>query len=145
MAYTREELDMANRASRTGKKRMSWKSVTYMDGGFRNTVLQFEDDQNLSRFIWRTAKMYGMKEVTLADVGKMLAAADECIFILRGDENGQREFTAEGRKPTWVMNYDRKQMWAAMHIIETVGWAESYLREIEIGGEKRQQRIWTLA
>lgn len=128
-----------------GKGKGRWKAVCYENEGFRQTVMMFENDQNLSRFVWRTAKANGMKEVTLADVEKMLKAADETIFILRGDENGQREFCGNWRKPTWVMKIDRKQMWSAMHIIETVGWAESTLREIEVNGEKRNQRVWTLA
>ena len=126
-----------------GTKR--WSAVSYENEGFRNTVIQFENDQNLSRFVWRTARANGMKDITLADVEKMLKAADETIFILFGDENGKREFVGNWRKPTWVMNIDRKQMWCAMKTIENAGWAESYLREIEIKGEKRNQRVWTLA
>ena len=148
--YTREQMAAANATSggnrqRKQKMNLRWKSVTYLNEGFRNTVMQFENDQNLSRFVWRTAKANGMRDITLADVAKMLKAADETVFILHGDEDGRREFTAEGRKPTWVMRIDRKQMWAAMMTIENVGWAESYKREIEIQGEKREQRVWTLA
>ena len=132
-----------NGGNGNGKGR--WASVTYMDAGFRNAVVMFEDDQNLSRFIWRTAKANRMRDVTLADVQRMLEAADETVFVLRGDENGKREFDGNGRKPTWVMGYDRKAMYRAMMMIENTGYAESCLREIEIRGEKRQQRVWTLA
>lgn len=127
------------------KIRVSWKSISYLNEGFRKTVVAFENDQNLSRFVWRTAKLNGMREITLSDVQKMLAAADETIFILRGDEDGKREFIGDGRKPTWVMQIDRKQMWAAMHVIETVGWAESRLEDITVNGKEMQQRVWTLA
>lgn len=125
--------------------RKSWKSVTYENEAFRRAVYQFEDEQNLSRFVWRVARMNGMNDVTLADVEKMLKAADEAVFILRGDENGKREFTPEGRKPTWVMSITRKDMWQAMMVIEKTGCAESCLREIEVQGEKRNQRVWTLS
>lgn len=127
------------------KKNGRWSQITYENEGFRRTVMTFEDDRNLSRFVWRTAKANGMKDITLADVEKMLKAADETVFILRGDENGQREFQGNWRKPTWVMKIDRKAMRDAMFSIETVGWATSALREIEIKGEKKNQRVWTLA
>lgn len=127
------------------QRRMVWKSVTYLNEGFRNTVTMFESERNLSRFVWRTAKANGMREVTLADVQKMLKAADEVIFILRGNENGAREFIGNERKPTWVMSISRSEMRAAMMCIENTGCAESYLREIEINGEKRQQRVWALS
>ena len=123
----------------------NWKSVSYENARFRQTVMQFAEEQNLSRFVWRTAKMNGWRDITLADVQKMLRAADETIFILKGDEQGRREFDENGRKPTWVMRIDRKAMWAAMMIIEKTGCAESMLREIEVQGEKRNQRVWTLA
>ena len=59
------------------KTKVSWKEITYMNEGFRQIVAKFEEDQNLSRFVWRTAKANGIKEVTLSDVEKMLRAADE--------------------------------------------------------------------
>lgn len=127
------------------KIRVNWKSVTYLNEGFRQIVFQYEDEQNLSRFVWRTAKLNGMKEITLSDVEKMLNAADETIWILHGDEDGKREFVGNFRKPTWVMNIDRKGMWVAMNFIEKVGWAESRLEEITVNGEQRKQRVWTLA
>lgn len=127
------------------KQKISWKSVTYQNEGFRRVVCMFENEQNLSRFVWRTAKANGMREITLSDVEKMLKAADETIFILQGDENGKREFVGNFRKPTWVMEISRKEMWTAMNFIEKVGWAESRLEEITVNGEERKQRVWTLA
>jgi len=124
---------------------VSWKSVTYLNEGFRQIVAQFESDRNLSRFVWRTAKANGMKEITLSDVEKLLKAADETIFILRGNENGRREFSGNERKPTWVMAISRKDMWAALHIIEQVGWAESRLEDITVNDKEMKQRVWTLA
>lgn len=124
---------------------MSWKSVTYLNAGFRQIVARFEDDRNLSRFVWRTAKANGMKEITLSDVEKLLKAADETIFILRGDEQGNREFVGNERKPTWVMAISRKEMWAAMNVIEKTGWAESRLEDITVNDKEMKQRVWTLA
>ena len=138
--YTREQMDAANRKSGSGSswagRKGRWSSVTYMNEKFRQVVATFEQEQNLSRFIWRTAKMQGMKDLTLAD---------ETIFVIRGDKDGKREFDGNNRKPTWVMQFSRKQMWAAMMTIENAGCAESYKREIQIQGETREQRIWTLA
>lgn len=126
------------------KTKVSWKSVTYQNEGFRQIVAAFEDGQNLSRFVWRTAKLNGMREVTLSDVEKMLMAADETVFILRGNEDGKREFKGNFRRPTWVMNIDRKQMWVAMNIIEKTGWAESRLEDITVNGKEMKQRVWAL-
>ena len=54
------------------QQKVSWKSVTYTKKEFRETCILFDQEKNLARFIWRTAKMNGMKEVTLGDVEKML-------------------------------------------------------------------------
>ena len=125
------------------KTRVSWKSITYVQADFRNTCIQFENDKNLSRFVWRTAKINGMNEVTLSDVQRMLDAADETIWIL----SGKHEFLAEDpnrRAPTWVMDINRKRMYAALMTITDKGWATTELRDITIQGEQRQQRVWTL-
>lgn len=127
------------------KKRGRWSAVCYENEKFRNIVMTFDCERNLSRFIYRTAKANGMKDLALADVEKMLKAADEVIFVMKGDEDGRREFCGNWRKPTWVMSYDRKQMYRAMMNIVDAGWAETYKREIEIKGETREQRIWELA
>lgn len=123
--------------------RTSWKTVTYEKKEFRETCIRFSDDRNLSRFVWRTAELNGMKEVTLSDVQKMLEAADETIWILEGTH----EFLAENpdrRAPTWIMSIDRKRQYAAMMKIKDAGWATTELRDITIQGEQRQQRVWTL-
>ena len=127
------------------KTRVNWSSINYLQEGFRKTVIQFDADHNLSRFVWRTAKEYGLKQLTLSDVQKLLNAADETLFILRGDENGKREFNGNQRKPTWVMEISRKDMWVAMHAIEKTGDAESQLMDISVNGKELQQRVWTLA
>lgn len=125
------------------KTKVNWSSVTYQTAQFRETAIQFDQDQNLSRFVWRTAKLNGMKEITLSDVQKMLEKADETIWILKGDH----EFMAEDpnrRAPTWVMRIDRKKQYAAMMRITDAGWATTELRDITVKGEKMQQRVWTL-
>ena len=125
------------------KTKVNWSSVTYTTAQFRETAIQFDQDQNLSRFVWRTAKLNGMKEITLSDVQKMLDRADETIWILKGDH----EFMAEDpnkRQPTWVMRIDRKKQYAALMKITDAGWATTELRDITIKGEKMQQRVWTL-
>lgn len=125
------------------KTRVSWKSITYTQSEFRETVITFAKDKNLSRFVWRTAKMNGMNEITLSDVQKMLNAADETIWIL----GGEHEWMAEDpnkRKPTWIMAIDRKKQYAAMMRITEAGWAQTELRDITIRGEKMKQRVWTL-
>lgn len=127
------------------KTRVNWKNISYLQEGFRKTVIQFDEDHNLSRFVWRTAKQYGMRQLTLSDVQKLLNAADETLFILRGDEDGKREFIGDQRKPTWVMEISRKDMWVAMHTIEKTGYAESQLMDITVNGKEMQQRVWTLA
>lgn len=127
------------------KTRVNWKSISYLQEGFRKTVIQFDEDHNLSRFVWRTAKEYGLKQLTLSDVQKLLNAADETLFILRGDKDGKREFVGDQRKPTWVMEISRKQMWVALHTIEQTGYAESQLMDITVNGKDLQQRVWTLA
>lgn len=134
-----------NQGAEIARERKRWKAVCYENEGFRNTVMTFDQEKNLSRFVYRTAKMNGMKDITLADVEKMLKAADETIFICKGDEQGRREFNGDSRKPTWVMTINRKGMFAAMMTIERSGFAESELREITVRGEKWQQRVWTLA
>ena len=125
------------------KVKVNWKSCTYETEKFRETAIQFDSDKNLSRFVWRTAKLNGMTEITLSDVQKMLEKADETIWILKGNH----EFLAEDpnrRAPTWVMTIDRKKQYAAMMRITDAGWAKTELREIVVRGEKMQQRVWTL-
>lgn len=125
------------------KVKISWKSITYTRAEFRETCISFDNDKNLSRFVWRTAKINGMDEVTLSDVQKMLDAADETIWVL-GDKH---DFLAEDpnrRAPTWIMNIDRKKQYAAMMRITNAGWATTELRDITVQGEQRQQRVWTL-
>ena len=125
------------------KTKVNWSSITYTTAQFRETAIQFDEDKNLSRFVWRTAKLNGMQEITLSDVQKMLDKADETIWILKGDH----AFMAEDpnkRAPTWVMRIDRKKMYAALMRITEAGWATTELRDIEVKGEKMQQRVWTL-
>lgn len=143
--YGTQSRDGYQQGAQGQKKNSRWSAVSYQNAGFRQTVMKFAEEMNLSRFVWRTAKMNGMRDITLADVEKMLKAADETIFILQGDENGRREFIGDERKPTWVMKIDRKKMHAAMMTIENTGNAESELREIQIRGETYNQRVWTLA
>lgn len=125
------------------KTRISWTSITYQKKDFRETCIQFDQDQNLSRFVWRTAKLNGMKEITLSDVRKMLEAADETIWILRGNHEFQAE-DPDKRAPTWVMQMDRKAQWVALMRITDAGWATTDLRDITIRGEQMKQRVWTL-
>ena len=108
------------------KTRVNWSSINYLQEGFRKTVIQFDADHNLSRFVWRTAKEYGLKQLTLSDVQKL-------------------EFIGDQRKPTWVMEISRKDMWVALHAIEKTGYAESQLMDITVNGKEMQQRVWTLA
>ena len=124
------------------QQKVSWKSVTYTKKEFRETCILFDQEKNLARFIWRTAKMNGMKEVTLGDVEKMLTRADETIWILRGPHEFDQD-DPDQRKPTWVMTIDRKRMFAAMMTMTDKGYMSTELRELRTNKEWKQ-RVWTL-
>ncbi len=122
------------------EKRVSWKSISYEKKDFREVVMQFNSERNLSRFLWRTAQLNGLKEITMADVRKMLKAADETIWIL-GDKHEFDEDQNQ-RKATWVMTLTDKAAWVALMKIVKAGYASSELKPIKVGGEDRSQRVW---
>ncbi len=126
---------------RKKEKRISWKSISYEKADFRKVVMQFDQEHNLSRFIWRTAQLNGMKEITMSDVRKMLKAADETIWIL-GDKHEFDEQDPNQRKATWVMKLTDKAAWVALMQIVKSGYASSELMPITVAGEERKQRIW---
>lgn len=123
------------------EKKINWHSVTYIKKDFRETVIQFENDKNLSRFIFRTAKALGMWQVTLADVKHMLEAADETIWILNTDHRFKASNPDE-REPTWIMAIDRKRMYAALMKIADAGWARTYKKNMKYGEKEVEQRFW---
>lgn len=128
---------------RKKEKRISWKSISYEKADFRKVVMQFNSEHNLSRFIWRTAQLNGMNEITMADVRKMLKAADETIWIL-GNKHEFDENDPNQRKATWVMKLTDKAAWVALMQIVKTGYATSELKPITIAGEERKQRVWKL-
>ena len=140
MEYERKPEKMGYEAK---KKRTSWSCVTYCNSDFRRTVMQFDDDRNLSRFVYRTAKMNHMDEVTLSDVRKMIAAADETIWILKGDHRFRAD-NPDMREETWVMQIDGKAQYVALMKIVNAGFATTDKRPIKVQDKDVEQRYWTL-
>ncbi len=131
------------RKTGAAEKKVKWTSISYEKAGFREICMQFDSEKNLSRFLYRTAKLNGMTEITMADVRKMLKAADETIWIL-GDKHEFDEKNPDQRKPTWVMATTDKASWVALMKIVNAGYASSELKQITIKGEERSQRVWKL-
>lgn len=127
--------------------KINWKRVTYVNRDFRQCCKTLEEEHNLSRFIWRVAKTVEITELTKNDVKKILQAADETIWILNGSAEFERDEEGnetDGRAPTWIRNIEDIGIWKSLMRIQNAGLATSYLKEITIGKEKRQQRVWKL-